>query len=162
MAYDEDKSLLAGCACCDGPRTYDVVFCIDGRGEVAENGECRFSKRSASETKAGSGVVIELLLYEGGGGMEAWLKCGIEADDGDGSGCGVDSNLMGGSDMRDAMEGWEFAGTIGLVEEIFGSRVLLLLSELYITATLVDGEFMVPVRDHPMAAYTISIMRSNV
>lgn len=100
---------------------------------------------------------MALLLYEGGGGIEAWLKCGMEADDGDGRGCGVDSNFTGGSDMSDAIEGCEFAGTIGLVDEPFGSRMLVLLSELYMTATFVDGEFIVPVRDHPMAAPNVSV-----
>jgi hypothetical protein len=46
--------------------------------------------------------------------------------------------------MSDAMEGCGFG---------FGGAalVLLLFSELYITATFVEGEFMVPVRDHPIA-----------
>lgn len=35
-------------------------------------------------------------------------------------------------------------------DEGFASRVLF--SELYMTATLVEGEFMVPVSDHPIAA----------
>jgi hypothetical protein len=41
--------------------------------------------------------------------------------------------------------------------EGFVSRVLLLLlfSALYMTATLVEGEFMVPVRDHPMATHVV-------
>jgi hypothetical protein len=51
---------------------------------------------------------------------------------------------------------------MGLVEAPFGSRVLLLLfSELYMTATFVDGEFMVPVRDHPMAAKAVSICNES-
>jgi hypothetical protein len=54
--------------------------------------------------------------------------------------------------MRDAMEGWELAGGGGLGTVAFGALVLLpLFSELYMTATLVEGEFMVPVRDHPIA-----------
>jgi len=78
--------------------------------------------------------------------MEVWLKCDIV--DGEGSGC-VDSNLMGGSEMSDAIEGCELDGG-GFGGAAFVSRGWL-FSELYITATLVDGEFMVPVRDHPIA-----------
>jgi hypothetical protein len=83
--------------------------------------------------------------------MEAWLKR-VEVD-GETSGCCVCSNLMGGFEMRDAMEGWELAGGGGGLETVaFGALVLLpLFSELYMTATLVEGEFMVPVRDHPIA-----------
>jgi hypothetical protein len=80
--------------------------------------------------------------------MEAWLNR-VE-EDGEARTCCADSNLMGGMDMRDAMEGCELAGGGGL--ETWG--LLPLLSELYMTATLVDGEFMVPVRDHPMAIYS--------
>lgn len=51
--------------------------------------------------------------------------------------------------MSDAIEGCELACG-GFDGAACGSRVLL-FSELYMTATFVDGEFMVPVRDHPMA-----------
>jgi hypothetical protein len=48
--------------------------------------------------------------------------------------------------MSDAMEGCGFGfGGAAL------ALLLLLFSELYITATFVEGEFMVPVRDHPIA-----------
>jgi hypothetical protein len=58
------------------------------------------------------------------------------------------SNLRAGSDMSDAMEGCGFGfGGAALVLLL----LLLLFSELYITATFVEGEFMVPVRDHPIA-----------
>lgn len=53
--------------------------------------------------------------------------------------------------MSEAIEGCVLAG------ERFGgagfvSRPTLLLSEVYMTATFVEGEFIVPVSDHPMAA----------
>jgi hypothetical protein len=61
----------------------------------------------------------------------------------------VCSNLTGGSEMRDAMEGWGRAlEGVGLGLE----GLLLLFSDEYMTATLVEGEFMVPVRDQPIAA----------
>lgn len=137
--------------CCDDARVNELGFCIDARGEAAENGEWRLRRRSASETMTGSGFGRALLLKGGGGGMEAWLNGDRVVDDGDAEGCGAGSNLMGGSEMSEAMEGWEFAGGGGFDANIFESRGLLLFSELYITATFVDGEFIVPVRDHPMA-----------
>jgi hypothetical protein len=63
--------------------------------------------------------------------------------------------LTGGSEMSEAMEGCELAGGGGFEDGSFGSRELL-FSELYMTATFVDGEFIVPVRDHPMAARDVS------
>jgi hypothetical protein len=60
------------------------------------------------------------------------------------------SNLRGVSAMSDAMEGCGF-GFDG------AALALLLFSELYMTATFVEGEFMVPVRDHPIAVSTVSI-----
>jgi hypothetical protein len=72
--------------------------------------------------------------------------------DGEASVCCVVSNLMGGLEMRDAIEGCELAGGGGLETGGFETSVLLpLFSELYMTATFVDGEFIVPVKDHPMA-----------
>ena len=51
--------------------------------------------------------------------------------------------------MSEAIDGCVLAGgSFGCVS--FASLPLL-VSELYMTATLVDGEFMVPVSDHPMA-----------
>lgn len=82
--------------------------------------------------------------------METGLNC---AKEGEASGCAV-SNLTEAFDIRDAIEGWELAGG-GLETVVIASRALL-LSELYMTATLVDGEFIVPVSDHPMAAYFVS------
>jgi hypothetical protein len=59
---------------------------------------------------------------------------------------------MDGLEISDAIEGCELAGGGNLEPEGFEACVLLpLFSELYMTATLVEGEFMVPVRDHPMA-----------
>lgn len=70
--------------------------------------------------------------------------------DGDGMGGCEASNLTGGLDMIEAMEGCVLAGErfddAGLV-----SRPAL-FSDVYMTATLVDGEFIVPVSDHPIAA----------
>jgi hypothetical protein len=147
-----EKSLLWGWACCDDVRAKDVWLCSKTPGEAAEKGECRLRRRSASETETGSGDGRRLLLNGGGGGMEAWLKR-IE-EDGEARTWCVDSNLMGGTDMRDAIEGCELAGGGGWKAVAFETWVLLpLFSELYITATFVDGEFMVPVRDHPMATY---------
>jgi hypothetical protein len=88
---------------------------------------------------------------ESGGGMDAELKG--EKLDGEGRECGS-SNLMGGSDIREAMEGWVLAGSG------FGGAVLVLrpspFSEVYMTATFVLGEFMVPVSDHPMAVVLLA------
>lgn len=50
--------------------------------------------------------------------------------------------------MREAIEGWLFV--IGSIDCVVVAS-LALFSELYITATLVDGEFIVPVSDHPIA-----------
>lgn len=41
----------------------------------------------------------------------------------------------------------------------FVSRPVLLLSDVYITATFVDGEFIVPVSDHPMAVKVLVWIR---
>jgi hypothetical protein len=70
-------------------------------GDVEEKGEWRFRSRSASDTRTGSGVGT-LKAWLDGGGMDVWLKCG-RADCG-ATGCAF-SNLMGGSDIREAMEG---------------------------------------------------------
>jgi hypothetical protein len=88
----------------------------------------------------------------GGGGIEEWLNC---AREGDWRGCWVGSNLTGGSEMREAIEGCELAGGGGFEDEGFASRAWL-FSELYMTATFVEGEFMVPVRDHPMAVEVLA------
>lgn len=58
--------------------------------------------------------------------------------DGDGW---LGSNLTGGSERSDVIEVW----VAGLAVRVS------LISEVYMTATLVDGEFIVPVRDHPIA-----------
>jgi hypothetical protein len=88
------------------------------------------------------------MLLKGGGGMDAELKG--EKADGEGRECCC-SNLMGGSEMIEAMEGWVLAG----------SAVLVLrpspFSDVYMTATFVLGEFMVPVSDHPMAVALLVI-----
>lgn len=70
--------------------------------------------------------------------------------DGDGMGGCDDSNLTGGFDMSEAMEGCVLAGE-GFACAAFVSRPLLSDVPVYMTAILVDGEFIVPVRDHPMA-----------
>ena len=85
---------------------YEVGFCngvLIAVGEPPENGECRFRSRSASDTRTGSGVGIWLKVgFEGGGGMDDELNC--EKPDGDAIDW-RDSNLMGGSDINDAIEG---------------------------------------------------------
>lgn len=86
--------------------------------------------------------------------MDVWLKCDMV--DGEESGC-VGSNLTGGSEISEAMEGWEFAGGGFVGCAALVSRVLL-LSELYITATFVEGEFIVPVRDQPIAVCIVSVI----
>lgn len=90
-------------------------------------------RRSASETRTGSG----------GGGMAVASK--VVKGDGDGRD-GLGSNLAGGEGRSDVVGGW----VAGL-----GVRASL-LSEGYMTATWVDGEFMVPVRDHPIAVEMMS------
>ena len=81
-----------------------------------------------------------------GGGIDDELK--REIPGGDVKDC-CDSNLMGGSDIRDAMEGCALAGVW------WGGGGFVVrpspFSEVYMTATLVEGEFMVPVSDHPIA-----------
>lgn len=78
--------------------------------------------------------------------MEAELNC--ETPCGDVADC-CGSNFIGGSDIKDAIEGCALAGT-GLRAGGFVARPSP-FSEVYMTATLVEGEFMVPVRDHPIA-----------
>lgn len=72
--------------CCEDERVYDVGFCsgvLMADGEPPENGECRFKRRSASDTKTGSGVGMWLKDgFGGGGGMDAELNC--EKAEGDG------------------------------------------------------------------------------
>ena len=53
--------------------------------------------------------------------------------------------------MRDAIDGCTLAGG-GIDGTDFASWVLL-LSEVYMTATFVECEFIVPVSDQPMAAW---------
>ena len=112
-------------------------------GDEAENGEWRFKSKSASDTSTGSGVGT-VLNVELGGGMDVGLKEGKE----DGDGIAGVSNLMGGFDKMDAIEGCVLVET-GL--ELGGLASREVLSEVYMTATFVDGEFIVPVSDHPMA-----------
>ena len=59
------------------------------------------------------------------------------------------SNLTGGFDMSAAIDGRVLAGE-RLAGPDFVSRPVL-FSDVYITATFVDGEFIVPVSDHPIA-----------
>lgn len=69
--------------------------------------------------------------------------------DDDGIGGCDDSNLTGGFAMREAMEGCVLAG------ECFDGADFISrpggLSDVYMTATLVEGEFIVPVSDQPIA-----------
>lgn len=96
-----------------------------------------------------TGSGLGMLLYAwfgGGGGMEAELN--RETLCGDVTGC-CGSNFIGGSDIKDAIEGCALAG-VGLRGGAFIVRPSP-FSEVYITATFVEGEFIVPVRDHPIA-----------
>jgi hypothetical protein len=54
----------------------------------------------------------------------------------------------------EAVDGFESTDAIdGCVVSITGLESLpFAASDVYITATLVDGEFIVPVKDHPIAA----------
>jgi hypothetical protein len=66
---------------------------------------------------------------------------------------------MGGFDMRDAIEGWVLA------DGGFGGAVFVLrpslFSDVYMTATFVLGEFIVPVSDQPMARYFSKELRAG-
>jgi len=138
----------AGCIC-DVLRVYDVEFCggaLIAVGEPPENGEWRFKRRSASETNTGSGAGMLLKArFGGGGGIDAELNCAKA----DGAGSDCDSNFIWGSDITDAIEPCVLDGGC------FGGAGFVLrlspFSDVYMTATLVDGEFIVPVRDHPIA-----------
>ena len=77
--------------------------------------------------------------------MEAGSKGGYT----DGEAMGGCSNLTGGFDMSAAIDGRVLAGE-RLAGPDFVSRPVL-FSDVYITATFVDGEFIVPVSDHPIA-----------
>jgi hypothetical protein len=56
-------------------------------GEPDENGECRFRRRSASDTSAGSGVRTGLKFDDGGGGMLAGSNvCCVGRGKGEGEG----------------------------------------------------------------------------
>lgn len=116
-------------------------------------------RRSASDTRTGSGVGTGLKPDAGGGGIVVgsnvcWEGVGSGNEDGEGIGVAEFSNFMrfavvGGFDSTDAIEGC-VASTAGLT-----SRTLL-LSDVYMTATLVEGEFMVPVSDHPIATGSLA------
>lgn len=69
--------------------------------------------------------------------------------EGDGIGGCDDSNLIGGFEMSEAIDGCVLAG-----ERFDGAGLVsrpVLLSDVYMTATFVEGEFIVPVSDHPIA-----------
>lgn len=53
---------------------------------------------------------------------------------------------MGGLDKTEAIE-----GCVTVSEDLLSLKGLL--SDVYMTARFVEGEFMVPVNDHPMAVY---------
>jgi hypothetical protein len=127
---------------CEVERVYDVNGVRIAAGEPPGKGECKFSSRSASETRTGSGVGM---LAKGGGGIDAELNG--EKLDGEGNGCCC-SNLRAGSDIKEAMEGWVLADGFGGAAFVLRASPV---SDVYITATLVEGEFIVPVNDHPMA-----------
>jgi len=55
------------------------------------------------------------------------------------------SNLIGGFDKTEAIE-----GCVPITEGLISREGLL--SDVYMTATFVEGEFIVPVKDHPIAA----------
>ena len=57
--------------------------------------------------------------------------------------------MTGGFDMSEAIEGCVLAGE--RFDIVFVSRPLLLFSDVYMTATFVEGEFIVPVSDQPIA-----------
>ena len=117
-------------------------------GALFEKGECKLSRRSASETKTGSGVGTVLNVVFGGGGIVVGSKGGGGVWREKGEEVGKGSNFSG-LESTEAIEGCVIVGAAGLG---WGERGgLALLSEVYITATLVEGEFMVPVRDQPMA-----------
>jgi hypothetical protein len=111
-------------------------------GEALGNGECRLRRRSASDTRTGSGVRTPNGWF--GGAMEVWVKG--ESVEGDERGRYA-SSFSEEVKAVGAKNGRVFTG--GGFDDGFASRMLF--SELYMTATLVEGEFMVPVRDHPIA-----------
>lgn len=122
-------------------------------GELGEKVECRFRSKSASETSTGSEVVWVKEDEEGGGGivveLKDWCCEGIGRDMLDTEGL----NLTRGEAVDASLERIEsMEGCPGVVSTGgFASRPFV-ASDVYMTATLVEGEFMVPVRDHPIAA----------
>ena len=121
--------------------------CSGGRtllGEEVEKGECRLSSRSASETRTGSGVGTGLI---GGGGIAVESKGWNDPGEGN---AGDGSNLMVGLASTDGSGDCLVFGGTGFGCSNLVSRALF--SDVYMTATLVEGEFMVPVSDHPIAA----------
>lgn len=69
------------------------------------------------------------------------------------------SNLTGGFDMSEAIEGCVLAGE--RFDVIFVSRPLL-FSDVYITATFVEGEFIVPVSDQPIAIHRLVLITRRI
>jgi hypothetical protein len=61
------------------------------------------------------------------------------------------SYFVVGFELKDAVEDWSLAVCPGVWFNGLVSRVLP-FSDVYMTATLVEGEFMVPVSDHPIAS----------
>jgi hypothetical protein len=130
---------------------------------VLEKGEWKLRRRSASEMSAEGvgGFVLEGKFDEGGGGgIVVGLKAAGGGKDSD-EGCAEEVRVLRAmaaavSDSTDAMDGC--AGSF----LTFWSR--LLASDVYITATFVEGEFMVPVKDHPIAAYVskAGVMSDNI
>jgi len=83
----------------------------------------------------------------GGGGIVAESKGWNDPGEGN---VGDGSNLMVGLESADGIEDWLLLGGTCLDCNDLVSRALF--SEVYMTATLVEGEFIVPVSDHPIAA----------
>lgn len=125
-------------------------------GEEIEYGECRLRRRSASETRTGSDTEAVLMLVAGGGGiaLESKGRNGAEWFK------GVGSNLVTAFNNVGVNGGRPFTAGVCFGCNGFSSRGLP-FSEVYITATFVEGEFIVPVSDQPIATKTSALVQAR-